>query len=194
MKLFRNSLIDKCVVKHIFQTLTASEERAAHYNICGRAYARITGSPDWEEEVPEESRRRRNRGTALPTPRVLSHRPRQGRGSGHDAHKDGCRGSREATASRARGENASGKGCGCHRGGPVRQCRLRSRCRYCGRYAHGRARRGALSGAGTLYRRSCGYKNGSLRRRSPGAGGLLSGHLPYSCGRSAWRNSGQQGG
>ena len=27
MKLFRNSLINKCVVKHIFQTLTATEER-----------------------------------------------------------------------------------------------------------------------------------------------------------------------
>ena len=120
--------------KAYFSNADGNRRKETHYNICGRAYARITGSPDWEEEVPEESRRRRNRGTALPTPRVLSHRPRQGRGSGHDAHKDGCRGSREATASRARGENASGKGCGCRRGGHVRQCRLRSRCRGNGRY------------------------------------------------------------
>ena len=37
MKLFRNSLINKCVVKHIFQTLTATEERG-HIIIYAGAY------------------------------------------------------------------------------------------------------------------------------------------------------------
>ena len=54
--------------KAYFSNADGNRRKGTHYNICGRAYARITGSPDWEEEVPEESRRRRNRGTALPTP------------------------------------------------------------------------------------------------------------------------------
>ena len=35
-----------------------------------------------------------------------------------------------------------------------------------------------------LYRRSCGYNSDNLRRRSPGAGGLLSSHVRCSYGHS----------
>ena len=95
-----------------------------------------------------------------------------------------CRDNRATTALRAPAGSVSENRCGYRQDVRAHRVRLRSRCPNCGRCSRGHAHRAVSWDGASLYRRSCGCNSDNLRRRSPGAGGLLSSHVRCSYGHS----------